>query len=65
MPLQLVTCTLLHINVTSLGDRNTASNVAVITIATMTIRNVEMIRHLMTQTGHVTQYFHYIRSSGL
>ena len=54
--LQLVTKTLLQISVTSLGDKNTANNVAVITITIMMIRNVAMIKHLMTQNGHVTQH---------
>lgn len=51
---QLVTNTLLHVNVTFLGERNTASNVAVITMTTMMNTNVTTIKQLEITTAQVT-----------
>lgn len=55
MVVQLAANTLLQVNVTFLGDRNTASNVADINMTTITIRNITTIKQLQRlQYSHVT-----------
>ena len=46
MSVQLDTIILPHVNVTSLGDRNTASKVAVVTMIIMININIETIKRL-------------------
>ena len=55
MVVQLAANTLLQVNVTFLGDRNTASNVADINMTTITSRNITTIKQLQRlQYSHVT-----------